>query len=113
LQLNVRTKKGICIIEAAGRLVLEDGEDVLRGEIARQLDEGRRRFVLNLNGLSVIDSAGVGELVSCYQTASERGAVVKIALRPDGLAYKVFRVSGLDRALEVFSEEADAIASYT
>jgi anti-sigma B factor antagonist len=101
------------VIEAIGRLVLDDGENVLRGEIARQLDDGVRRFVLNLNGLSMIDSAGVGEIVASYQLASERGAVVKIALEPGGLAGRVFKVSGLERALEVFPAEDDAIRSYS
>jgi anti-sigma B factor antagonist len=111
--IQVRTEKRVCVIEVSGRLVLDDGESSLRAEIGRQLEDGQRRFVLNLNGLSVIDSAGVGEIVASYQLAFDHGAVLKVALRSDGLVARVFAVSGLDRALEIFPEESEAIASYS
>jgi hypothetical protein len=60
----------------------------------------------------VIDSSGIGEIVACYQLALEGGAVLKIALHPDGLVRQVFDFAGLDRALEIFDEEDEAVASY-
>lgn len=113
MRVNVRRKRRVCVVELAGRLTLEDGASVPRQQVAELLEAGERRFVFDLNGLSVIDSAGVGEIVACYKRAAENAAVVKIALRPDGLVRRVFEISGLERALEVFDEVDDAIASYS
>jgi anti-anti-sigma factor len=97
---------------ATGRLSLNDGEGVMRDRIAGLLAEGERRFVLNLNSISLLDSAGVGEIVDCYKQAENSGAVAKIALRPDGIVRRVLQVSGLEDALETFDDEQQAIASY-
>jgi len=112
MQTNTRKKRRVCIVDVVGRLTLGEGEGVLRRKLADLLDQGERRFVFNLNGLSVIDSAGVGEIVFCYKCANERGAVLKVALEPGGMVRHVFNFSGLERALEVFDEESQAISSF-
>ena len=112
MQIGIRKKRRVCIVEVTGRLTLDEGDEVLRGKLDELLATGERSFVFNLNGLSVIDSAGIGEIVACYQRALEGGAVLKIALRADGLVRHVFEYAGLDRALEIFDEEDDAVASY-
>ena len=112
MQVNTRKKRRICIVDVTGRLTLSEGEDLLRDKLTELLDAGERRFVFNLNGLSVIDSAGVGEIVACYKRASENAAVMKIALKADGMVRHVFKFTGLEKALEVFDEEKEAIASF-
>jgi anti-anti-sigma factor len=112
MHINVGKKKKICIVETIGRLTLEDGTGQLVGRISELLEAGERRFVLNLDGISVLDSAGVGEIVDCYKRAGNMGAVVKISIRPDGIVRRVLQVSGLEDALEIFDDEAQAVASY-
>jgi anti-sigma B factor antagonist len=112
MHINVSKKRKVCIVEAIGRLTLQDGEGLLRDKLSELLETGERRFVFNLDGISVLDSAGVGEVVDCYKRAGDKGAVVKIALRPDGIVRRVLQVSGLEDALEIFDDEQQAIASY-
>jgi len=112
MQVNTRKKRRVCIVDVTGRLTLSEGEDVLREKLSELLKTGERRFVFNLNGLSVIDSAGVGEIVACYKRAADSAAVIKIALRQDGLVRHVFKFTGLENALEVFDEEKDAVSSF-
>jgi len=112
MHINIRKKRRVCIVEATGRLTLQDGEGRLRDRFSELLEAGERRFVFNLDAVSVLDSAGVGEVVDCYKRAGDKGAVVKIALRPDGIVRRVFQVSGLEDALEIFDDEKRAIASY-
>jgi anti-anti-sigma factor len=112
MQAHVRKKRRITIVDVTGRLVLNEEEQTLRTILDGLLSEGQRRFILNLNGLSVIDSAGVGEIVACYTDAQEQAALLKIVLRPDGIVRQVFKHTGLEKALEIFDEEEAAIASY-
>lgn len=113
METSVRKKRRVCIVDVRGRLMLGEGEGVLRRKLAELLDQGERRFVFNLDGLSVLDSSGVGEIVLCYKTANERAAVLKIALAPGGPVRNVFTLSGLERALEVFDEESEAVSSFS
>ena len=113
MQVSTRKKRRVCIVDVTGRLTLAEGEDLLRDKLTELLNAGERRFIFNLNGLSVIDSAGVGEIVACYKRAAENAAVMKIALKADGLVRHVFKFTGLENALEVFDEEKDAIASFS
>jgi len=112
MHINIRKKRKVCIVEPTGRLTLQDGEGLLRDRLTELLEAGERRFVFNLDGISVLDSAGVGEIVDCYKKAGDKGAVVKIALRPDGIVRRVFKVSGLEDALEIFDDEKRAVGSY-
>jgi anti-anti-sigma factor len=111
--IEIRRRKRVCIVSAKGRLVLEDGEGGLLEACNNLLAGGERRLVINLDGLELIDSAGVGEIVACYQSASAAGALVRIALRPGGVVRRVFRVSGLERAREVYDDEDQAVDSYS
>ena len=113
MHISIRKKRKICIVEAIGRITLEDGSGLLRDKISELLEAGERRLVFNLDRVSVLDSAGVGEIVDCYKRAGDKGAVVKIALRPDGIVRRVLKVSGLEDALEIFDDEKQAIASYS
>ncbi|HXV78065.1 MAG TPA: STAS domain-containing protein [Candidatus Polarisedimenticolaceae bacterium] len=112
MRIRVGTTKRVCIIEVAGRLTFGDADGRLCDEVARRIDAGERRLVLDASRLSLIDSAGVGEIVATYQLASARGALIRVALPSGGPIHRVFRVSGLDRALEIFEHRDEAIASY-
>jgi anti-anti-sigma factor len=112
MKIQVRKKRRVTIVDIAGRLVLKEGDEDLLGALEKLLAEGQRRFIFNLDGLSVIDSAGVGEIVACYTTAQDRAALLKIVLNPNGLVRQVFKHTGLEQALEIYDDEAAALASY-
>ena len=112
MKVLVTSNRSVSVVHASGRLTLGDGEDVLVGRVRDLLEDGERRLVLHLDGLTILDSAGVGEIVRCYKEADERGAVLKIALASGGLVHHLFKRSGLDHALELFEVEDDAVASF-
>ena len=113
MKVVVAKKRGVSIVRPMGRLVLGDGEGTLIHAVTELLEDGERRVVLNLDGLSILDSAGVGEIVRCYKQADDKGAVLKIALASGSLVHHLFQRSGLGHALEVFEDESEAVDSYS
>lgn len=111
MTIEVRRRRGVCIVGLTGRLTLGGGEAALRRRFDELLAAGERRFVFDLAGLRTMDSAGVGETVSCHKRALEHGAVLKIAV-PPGVVRRVFSVTCLDRAFEIFEDERQAVASF-
>lgn len=112
MKVQVSRNRQVGVVHAAGRLTLGDSDDTLLRCVTELLDDGERRLVLELDGLTILDSAGVGEIVRCYKTADQNGAVLKIALASDGLVHHLFKRSGLDHALELFETEDEAVASF-
>jgi anti-sigma B factor antagonist len=52
---------------------------VLRGRVEALLQQGVRRVVLDLSGVSDIDAAGVGELIHNVNVAAAAGGAIEIA----------------------------------
>jgi anti-sigma B factor antagonist len=91
--------------EAAGVVLRLEGElDASSApELERRLDEltseGHPRLVLDLGGLSFVDSAGVSVLIRAKHDADERGYTLALS-QPTPQVQGVFALLGLLRWLE-------------
>ena len=68
-KVNIRHVKGITFLEVSGRITLGEGAVTLRNAIQDALDTGTKRLVVDLSGVSYMDSSGVGELTTAYTSA--------------------------------------------
>lgn len=69
----------VVVIEPKGKITIGEGDVLLREEITRLLGEDKKKLVLDLGGISYMDSAGVGELVSVYTSVKNRGGELKLS----------------------------------
>ncbi|MGH9441600.1 MAG: STAS domain-containing protein [Thermoanaerobaculia bacterium] len=111
MKADVRKTGGVVIIDLDGRLVLGEGDEVLRSTIDGVLADGKRQIVLNLAGVSAIDSAGVGELVASKKVAEGVGAKIKLLIA-HGRVRHVLDAMLLLPSFESFEEETAALASF-
>ena len=80
------------------------GEDV---ELVELID-GRSDVVVDLQGISFVDSAGVACLVGIFKSAHMRGRIVRfVGITPDVAA--VLRVVKLDEIFEIHPDVESAI----
>lgn len=113
MKANVRDAEGgVKIVELSGKITLGEGTATLRNTVRELLDKGHKKIVLNLGDVSYIDSSGIGELVSCYTTALNKGAQLRLM----NLTSKVKELLTITKLLTVFGEtytdERKAIASF-
>ena len=113
VDIEVGHKKSICTLHCTGDLTLGKGELALRNQVSEVMEAGDRFVVLNLRGVHYMDSAGVGEIVACSKRAGERNGVIKIVLQEAGAVQRVFALTCLDRAFEIFHDEEQAVASFS
>ena len=66
MTIKERAVGSVMILDIQGRITVEVA-GVLRDKALSLLEQGSRLFVLNLQGVAYIDSAGLGELVSNYR----------------------------------------------
>jgi len=110
-KIQVRHSNGVTILDISGRITLGEGSVGLRDAVRKELDAGNKKLLLNLAGVSYMDSSGVGELTSAYSSAKHQGADIKLVnltKKVDGL----MQITKLATVFDISSDESAALASF-
>ena len=112
-ELNIRERQAgdVTILDLEGKVTIGEGNVTLRGAVRRLIEEGKKRVLLNLSGVSYMDSSGIGELVSSYTTLSREGGQLKLL----GLTAKIKDLLAITKLLTVFDyyeDERSALDSF-
>jgi anti-sigma B factor antagonist len=111
LEIHQKVEDGIGILELKGRLVLGGGEIALRDFVQSLFEGGNRKLILNLHGVSEVDTSGMGVLLLLaeqYREAGEKMVLFNLA-RTHG---KVYEMARLESAVEIYRDQLDAINSF-
>ena len=111
MQISERHVGDVAIIDLNGRLVLGDGDDLLRDKVNSLVQQGFKHLIVNLSEVGYMDSAGLGELVRSYTTVTRRGGALKLL----GLTKRVSDLLSITKLLTVFDSydtEREAVASF-
>ena len=101
-------RDGVIVLTLAGSLDAATAAGLKR-EVVLLTDGGKNRVAVDLGKLTLIDSTGVGVLISLFKRArAARGAVHFAAL--GGQPKEIFRLLRLDRSLDLHPTLDDAIA---
>ncbi len=111
LKLSTRTVDGVAVVDCTGRIVFGEESIALREQVKNLLAENRKQLVINLGGVTYIDSGGLGTLVGLYTSARSAGGSVKLA-RLTHRVGELLQVTKLLTVFEVFENEDQAIRSY-
>jgi len=109
--MPVRLVSNVAIVDMSGRFTIGEGCSLLRDTVKELLESGRKDILLSLQGVTYIDSCGLGQLAGCYVTASRMGGQLKILNAP-GKVSDMLHVTRLFTVFVTFSDEAEAIRSF-
>jgi len=110
LTLATRKDGDHIIIEASGRLVAGESCAQLRDLVKRLAADGGRSFVLNMAGVSYMDSSGLGLLLSIYSTLLHQGGNVKLVSIADRVK-DLFKMTKLTEVFQIYEDENRALAA--
>jgi anti-sigma B factor antagonist len=111
MKTKVRTVGKVAVVDLSGKITIGEGDVVLRDEVNKLLEADNKSILLNLNGVTYMDSAGIGELVACYKRAAEAGAKLKL-LNPSGRVSDLLSLTKLQQVFDIYNEEKDALVSF-
>ena len=111
MKANVRQIGHVSVVDLSGKITIGEGDVALRNAVQGLLDEGNSHILLNLEKVSYMDSAGIGELVACYKRSKEKAGSVKL-LNPSGKVYDLLSLTKLEEVFETFKDEKEALVSY-
>jgi anti-sigma B factor antagonist len=106
-----RTVDNIEIIALQGKITIGSGDTQLREVISNAVSAGKTNVLLDLSGVTTIDSSGIGELVGSYTTVTNRGGKLKLLHLPAKLN-ELLHVTQLITVFEVYDNEREAVASF-
>ena len=111
MKMTIRDIGHISILDLSGKITIGQGDVVLRETVKDLLGGKRKDILVNLDGVSYMDSAGIGELVACYKRVREKGGVVKL-LNPSGKVFDLLQLTKLDQVFETYRDEKEALVSF-
>src|SRR5258708_38590928 len=110
LRISTRTIDGVLIVDCNGRLVFGEESANLRDTVKKLISENKN-IVLNLSGVSYIDSGGLGTLVALYTSAQTSGGKIKLASLTPRVG-DLLQDTKLDTSFEVYDNEEQAVQSF-
>lgn len=111
MKVSTRNAAGVEIIALQGKITIGAGDSQLRETITSALDGGKQKLLLDMGGVTTIDSSGIGELVGAYTTVTNRGGKLKLLHLP-GKVQDLLQVTQLITVFEVYEDENQAVQSF-
>ena len=111
LTAKVRRVGNVAIVDLTGKVTLGENTGILRDELRSLLSQGNKDIILNMAGVSYVDSAGLGELVGAYTTATNQGGAVKL-LHLQGKMKDLMQITKLHTIFPAYEDEQAAVNSF-
>ena len=109
---TIRRVGDVTVLDLEGRIVLGEGSGELRNSVKNLLAAGNDKILINLAGISYLDSSGLGELVAAYASITQARKQIKL----ENLQTKVrdlLQIAKLSSVFETYTDEAAAIRSFS
>jgi len=111
IKTSTRQRDGVVIVDIVGELRLGDGTGILRDVVRDLLGQGYKNVLLNLGSVRHIDSAGVGELMSCYTSMNSQGGRLKL-MNLQKNVHNLLQITKLYTVFDVAEDEDSAVHSF-
>ena len=111
MKITVRTENDVAVIDLDGDLMPGYDSEDLGDKVAALLNDGHRNFLLNLGGVDLIDSSGIGTLVRSFTSIRRSGGQLKL-VKLSNFVHRVFSITGLITVFDIFDDESAALSSF-
>ena len=111
MTVTERPKGAVIILDVAGNITAGEGAATLRDKVRSLLQQGSKQLLVNLAGVSYMDSGGLGEMVQAYATVTKRGGSLKL-INVTKRLQDLLVITRLSTVFDSFDDEAEAVASF-
>ena len=110
MEIQQRQSGSVAFVDVDGRLVL-GFEDRLKDCVNSLLFQGHRNIVLNLRGVTQVDTSGLATITSVRGTAEKHAGRIKLLNLPKRV-HDLLIITRLITLFEVFDSEENAVRSF-
>ncbi|HAA15997.1 MAG TPA: hypothetical protein DCE41_31555 [Cytophagales bacterium] len=99
MEILEKAHEGVVVLQPEGKLTIVEGATVLYDHVKKSLGSGNNRIVFNLSAVPLLDSTGIGQIISSYTAIQKSsGKLVLASLQP-----KTKEVLKITRLYEMFT----------
>ena len=109
--INVREAGNVTIVEVAGRVTLGAAGPSIQDTVRELVDSLHTNIIIDLGGITYLDSSGLGQLVASAATAASRGGAIKL-LNLTERVYDLMLLTKLCTVFAIYADEATAVMSF-
>ena len=110
-KLELRRVEDVLLLKFAGPAQLTRLSFEL-AEFQRAFQQKDTKVLIDLSQVTRIDSAGLGQLISCYTHAVKNRGMLKL-LNPTAEVQRVLHLTKIDSVLEAYDDERKAFESFS
>jgi anti-sigma B factor antagonist len=110
-KVSVRNAASVSIVDLVGRITFGQSATQMRETLQKLAEGGARDILVNLENLSYLDSAGLGELVRAYTSQTSAGGRIKL-LQPQSVVRQVLHITRLHTVFPIYEDETAALKSF-
>jgi anti-sigma B factor antagonist len=111
MKIEERAVDGVTILDMHGKMLIGEGDELLREKINSLVENGTGKIVLNLAEVPYVDSAGLGEIVRCYTTVSRKNGELKL-LHLTKRIHDLLSITKLLTVFDTYEDEAEVVKSF-
>jgi anti-sigma B factor antagonist len=108
LSLDYHLDSDVVVVTVTGELDIATSGLLREGLLRVLTDEHRRGLVVNLAGVTFLDSTGTGVLVGILHRVRTTDGRLAVAA-PSSQARRILEIAGLEKVLSIFDSEAQAV----
>src|SRR3954452_9382321 len=110
-KIDQRQIGDVTVLDIGGKMRIGESGTVFCNTIHGLVEDGRRKILLNLQGVTHIDSTGLGELIASYNTLDKKGGQVKL-LHLTQRVRELMILTKLVTVFDVYESESEALNSF-
>jgi anti-sigma B factor antagonist len=109
--INVRDAGNVTFVEVAGRVTLGAAGPSIQDTVRELVDSLHTNIIIDLGGITYLDSSGLGQLVASAAAAASRGGAIKL-LNLTERVYDLMLLTKLCTVFAIYADEATAVMSF-
>jgi anti-sigma B factor antagonist len=112
LNISKRDESGVLILDLEGQIDGGPESEKIQEIIKASIEEGKRRFLLNLKDVKWLNSLGAGVLIASYASAKREDAALKLLSVSDRVGVVLKTCGLIPEVFETYDDEAEAVTSF-
>ena len=111
MNLKLEEKFNAVVIELSGKLMGGPFMQEMNETLHKLIDEGKKNIVVDMSGVSLVTSSGIGIMISAYTTMKNADGIIKFCQFSDKV-HGVLSITKLDSVFDYFETVDEALKSF-
>jgi len=107
MRYSIEKQDAVVVARIHGDMWGKSEDTGLKSEITALAEEGMRRFIIDFEGISALNSTGIGIVISCLTSIQARGGRLRLC-NLNKRVRSTFEITGVARMLSIYGSVESA-----